>query len=109
MNIVSPIHGPHADLFRAVLATVRTQFAATRVYAVDPGQSDRPRNVILLASAKNLRVRPDAPDDDVIRLLLSTQVDPTTYEPLTAAALTDDHNPSEVLVARQLSLSPDGP
>ncbi len=109
MNLVSPIHGPHADLFRAILATVRTQFAATQVYAVDPGQSDRPRNVILLASAKNLRVRPDAPDDDVIRLLLSTQVDPTTYEPLTAAALTDDHNPSEVLVARQLSLSPDGP
>jgi hypothetical protein len=109
MNIVSPIHGPHAELFRAVLATLRTQFAATAVYAVDPDHTDRPRNVILLASPRSLSVRPGAPDDDVIRLLLATRVDPASYEPLAATALTDDHNPSEYLVARQRSLSPDGP
>lgn len=109
MNIVSPIHGPHAELFRAVLATLRTQFAATDVYAVDPNHTDRPRNVILLASPRNLSVRPGAPADDVIRLLLATRVDPSSYEPLAATALTDDHNPSEYLVARQRSLSPDGP
>lgn len=108
MNLVSPIHGPHAGLFQAVLATVRTQFACTEVYAVDPGHTDRPRNVILVASPRTLSVRPAAPDDEVIRLLLSTRVDPSSYEPLAAAALTDDHNPSEYLVVRQLSQSPDG-
>ena len=109
MNIVSPIHGPHAGLFRAILATVRTQFAATEVYAVDPARSDRPGNVIIVASPRRLGVVPDAADDDVIRLLLSTRVDPATYEPIEAAVLTDDHNASESLVARQVSLVPDGP
>ncbi len=108
MNIVSPIRGDNAQLFRAILKTVQTQFAYSDVYSVDPSYTDLPRGVILVASNRELSARNTAlSDDELLKLLLSTRVDPAQYEPLNVAPLTDDHNPSEYLIARQLSRQPD--
>ncbi len=107
MNIVSPIRGENAQLFRAILKTVQTQFAHTDVYSVDPRFTAQPRGVILVASNRQLSAGLNAlAADELLKLLLSTRIEPALYEPLDVQPLTDDHNPSEYLIARQLSRQP---
>ena len=100
-NLISPITGDQAAVFQAILATIRTQFSVTQVYAVDPEAPDRPGNVIVVAA--NRRLDLDAvPDDPLLRHLLSTRVAAEAYEPVRGPVLTDDRNPIDALVARQL-------
>lgn len=100
-NLISPITGDQAAVFQAILATIRTQFSVTQVYAVDPQAPDRPGNVIVVAA--NRRLDLDAvPDDPLLRHLFSTRVAAEAYEPVRGPVLTDDRNPIDALVARQL-------
>jgi predicted membrane-bound spermidine synthase len=101
-NVISPVTGDRADLFRSLLRTVRTEFAHTEVYSVANQPLDRANNVIIMAGNRPLSRRTDTTPDDVTTYLLSTRIDPGIYEPLTGVVFTDDHNPSEYMVARQV-------
>lgn len=100
-NLISPVTGPRADVFRSILATIKTQFAHVDVYAVNPQSLDRPGNVIVVAANRELSAGA-ASDDPLVRHLASTRVAAEAYEPLDAPVLTDDKNPIEHFVAEQL-------
>lgn len=100
-NLISPITGPDADVFRSILATVKTQFTTTEVYAVNPQAIDRPGNVIVVAANREI-AGPEVSDDPLVGHLLTTRVAPDVYEPLNGLVLTDDRNPIEHFVAKQL-------
>lgn len=107
MNIISPVGGEHAGCFRAILQTLRTQFPFTQTFGVNPAQPDEPQNVILMATLQEPRrqARPAAAEE-VTQFLLSTRLPDELVSPHDGVILTDDHNPAEWLIARQLMVHP---
>jgi predicted membrane-bound spermidine synthase len=101
-NVISPVTGDRADVFRSLLRTIRTEFPHTEAYSVANLPLDGANNVIIMAANRPFSRRTDTPPDDVTAFLLSTRIDPATYEPLGGVVFTDDHNPSEYFVARQV-------
>lgn len=107
MNIISPIRGDHATLLHSILRTLRTQFPFTQVYAVKPDRPTEPNNVIVMGATREPRVqaRPAA-TEEVTRFLLSTRLPDALDEPRGVMVLTDDHNPAEWMIAKQLMACP---
>lgn len=107
MNIISPVRGEHSTLLHSILRTLRTQFPFIQVYAVKPDRPTEPNNVIVMGATREPRVqeRPAA-TEEVTRFLLSTRLTDTLDEPRGVVVLTDDHNPAEWMIARQLMACP---
>ena len=105
MDIISAARGDKSQLFKMVLTTLRSVFDTVYVFAIDRNDLETPQNLILLASVHQ---RP-FPNTENISLqnhslgaLLRTYVPPTEYDLSGAAPLTDNYNPIEYIVAKQL-------
>lgn len=104
MNLVSPGVGERAELFGALLTTLRTQFKHVEVFAVAPGALQAAQNLIIVAADKDLAdlLAADEERSPRVEQLLETRLDASLYAHLGGPLLTDDYNPVEWLVARQL-------
>lgn len=102
-NVISPVTGESSALFRSLLRTIRTEFAYTEAFSSENKPLNLVNNVIVMASNRPFTRHPDAVSADAVTsYLLSTRIDRTAYEPLDGVVFTDDYNPTEYLVARQL-------
>ncbi len=108
MNIISPIQGPQSTLLHSIRKTLRAEFAYTATYGVNATNPAEPQNVIVMASVgqPHNQDRPAA-TDDVARFLLSTRVSDDLDEPDGTTIFTDDYNPSERMIAKQLYAYPE--
>lgn len=103
MNVISSIEGPHSELLSAILSTLRTVFPNVEVFGVNGSRMDA-QNVILLASMKPwkpwIEDRFYATGSEQA-LMLRTHV-PAAQLPETKQIFTDDWNPVDAVIARQL-------
>lgn len=105
MNVISALNGPHAEVFGAVLRTLRDVFPDVHVYRAYDRPDDRINNLIVVAS--NDLANPDSSNylvDSGIGQLLNTRVEESQL-PVSDTVLTDWKNPIELLVARALGNS----
>lgn len=106
MNIISPLQGEHAQLFHAILMTLRTHFAHTEAYAMNPASTTEPQNILLLAATRQPARQHAMPAEEVTRFLVSTRLPDGLCDGGRAAVLTDDCNAAELLVTEQLLFHP---
>ncbi len=106
MNIISAVNGEDSALFQSVARTLHNQFASVSVYALYPENLEYSQNVIFVASDGPL---PDNPGQSIgstgsssLDSLLGTYIPPGRYRFLTAPLLTDNFNPVEYIIARNL-------
>ena len=103
MNVISAIEGPRSELTGHVIATLREVFPHVEIFGVG-GSRMETQNVILLASDESWKPWIDDrtyPQDSWQSRLLSSRVPPMLHPPH-RAVLTDDWNPIDVVIARQL-------
>lgn len=103
MNVISAVEGERAVLLGHVLGTLRAEFPNVEIFAVDGTRSDS-QNIILLASMKSWK--PWLEDRFYVEgswqsQLVSRRI-PTNMQPAPLAVLTDDWNPIDAIIARQL-------
>ena len=102
MNVISAVEGGRAALLAHVLATLRTVFPVVEAFA--EGARAETQNVILLASLKSwkpwLEDRFHAPNSWQARLS-GARIQPAHLPP-PRGVLTDDWNPIDAVIARQL-------
>jgi spermidine synthase len=106
MNLIGSAQGPSSELFERVKSTIDSVFAHTALFGTAPRVPSERQNLIITASAAPLEprisqwtaraTRQHAP----IQALLATRIDAAASDP--AKIITDDHNPIEYIVARQL-------
>lgn len=103
MNVITAVEGGKADLLGHLLATVRHVFPHVEVFAVNGYQSS-PQNVILLASQEDWsswldsrRYVSNSWQEKLVRTRL-----PEGKLPAERAVFTDDYNPVDAVIARQL-------
>lgn len=107
MNLIGSAQGQHSELFWRVMNGVAVAFPHTLLFGVHSNDPSHNQNLIITASAAPLEPRlaqwrrtPAASQPQFARLLES-RVD-TVAAPDPTAMFTDDHNPVETIVARQL-------
>ncbi len=103
MNIISSVEGERSVLLGHVLGTLHAEFPNVEVFAVDGSRSES-QNIILLASMKSWK--PWLEDRFYVAgswqsLMVSARVQ-AAFQPEKLAALTDDWNPIDAIIARQL-------
>jgi spermidine synthase len=103
MNIITAVQGDRAELLTHLLATVRSVFPTVEVFNVRNAESV-PDNVILLGSNQSWKpwledkfYLPGTPQGNIAARLL-----PSHRLPLEGKILTDDWNPVDAVIARQL-------
>lgn len=94
MNIISPVSGPFAELFRDFGATVRSVFPWVYFIPLQPTQLQSIQNVILVCFN-------GIPPGQVTSEIPSVD----DYVPRDAKAIVDEENPIETVLARQLRQS----
>ncbi len=102
MNVISPLEGDRGALLGHILATLRSVFPVVEIFAESARHESQ--NVILLASRESwkpwLQDRYFAPGSWQARLA-GARV-PESYWPAPRGVLTDDWNPVDAVIARQL-------
>lgn len=103
MNVITAVEGEKAELLGHVLATVRAVFPHVETFAVNGPQST-PQNVIVLASQQDWSSWLDARryisnswQEKLVRHRL-----PEGKLPVERTPFTDDYNPVDAVIARQL-------
>ncbi len=103
MNVISAAQGDKATLLAHMLGTLRSVFPHVEVFAVH-GPSTEPQNIILLASEQDwkpwLQDRSYLSGSNEHRLVESRLE--ARQLPVPLPAFTDDFNPVEAIIARQL-------
>jgi spermidine synthase len=106
MNLIAAAQGPSSELFHRVKSTVDSVFEHTVLFGTAPRVPSERQNLIITASAQPLEPRLAAWKASAsrqhapIQALLNTRIDIAPSDP--AMIITDDHNPIEYIVARQL-------
>jgi spermidine synthase len=106
MNLVSAVKGPNSALFASVVKTLHQVFPEVYVFALNPQELTHVHGIIIVAATFDLK--PDAilaglpPDQQSLRKLLLTRVDPKEYNTGDGFLLTDRFNPVEYLVAQTI-------
>jgi hypothetical protein len=106
MNLASAVKGPNSALFAAVVKTLLQVFPEVYVFALNPQKLTHVQGIIIVAATFDLK--PDAilaglrPDQQSLRKLLLTRVDPKEYHTGDGFLLTDRFNPVEYLVAQTI-------
>ncbi|MFV1995335.1 MAG: fused MFS/spermidine synthase [Verrucomicrobiales bacterium] len=107
MNLISGLTGSRSELFDSLYATVAEVFPNVEVFSTSPRNYVSPHNILLLAGKRDLSdfAAPSAAVADAgTRALLASRVDPAVYAGKKGRVLTDDRNPVEYIVARQLRM-----
>jgi spermidine synthase len=107
MNLISAVNGPMSKLFASVSATLLEVYPELYVFAIDAPFPTRPQNLILVAPARRRgydenALAERAGDDEDTRLMIQNFVPSAFRGTSGATVLTDDHNPVEYIIARQL-------
>jgi spermidine synthase len=107
MNLVSARRGERSLLFQSVAKTVLSVFSEVYVFIGAPGPPEAPHNLLLVAPREERHWNEQdllrrAGSDELAESLIRTYVEPGEYDLLRGVVITDDFNPSELLVARQL-------
>lgn len=106
MNLIGAAQGDHSPLFWRVMNGVRAEFPHTQLHGTVPHDPGASQNLIIVASSEPLDSRSEAwlrenkasqPDTAA---LLGSRID-TVVAP-DSELFTDDYNPVEITVARQL-------
>lgn len=105
MNVLSAAEGRRAEMFQSLITTLQPHFARLLVFGTLREQPEVVQNLIVVASDADLgqRQRHAGALDAQLAALLATQLDARLYTHLPATPLTDDYNPVEYLIARQLT------
>jgi spermidine synthase len=107
MNLIGTAQGKHSELFWCVMNSVATVFPHTQLYGVNSNDPSHNQNLIITASASPLEpraadwMRAHEISQPVLARLLRSRIG-TVAAPDPKAMFTDDHNPVEYVVARQL-------
>ncbi len=103
MNIISAVTGERADLFQAIHTTLSNVFDYVEVFSTSPNNTSWATNVVILASQRGLsRFFDDGSVNGQLATLMSSRIDPQDYIYESQIILTDNHNPIEYIVAKQL-------
>jgi len=107
MNLIGAVQGRSNRLFSSVAATVLDVFPEIYVFAVAPAFPELTQNLILVAPASQLGLSHDemirrAGDDRELVQMVRTFIPSRLYDVVSAQVLTDDFNPVEFIIARQL-------
>ncbi|MEM8955660.1 MAG: fused MFS/spermidine synthase [Verrucomicrobiota bacterium] len=103
MNLISGLTGDRAPLFEALFTTIDSVFENVEVFSTSPYNYREPHNIILVAGDGDLGSFVEAGTGDLgFDELVATRVDPSVYATAQGQVLTDDRNPVEFIVARQL-------
>ncbi len=107
MNLIASAQGKDSELFWRVMNGVSAAFPHTLLCGVNSNDPSHNQNLIIVASAAPLEPRiaewrrtQQVSRPDLARLL-GSRID-TVISPDPSAIFTDDHNPVEYIVARQL-------
>jgi spermidine synthase len=102
MNLISAPNGEKSELFSHILGTLREVFPQVEVFAV--GNGNDLQNLILLCSRQSwkpwLEDKYYLPNSREFRMVARRLQEHQL--PAEATPLTDDHNPVEAIIARQL-------
>ena len=104
MNVMAATRGDKAALLSALAATLGAVFPHVRALPLSPDTPEQPQNIILVAGEDALDrfLTPTAGGDDFVARLRAAAFDPRHSGPAPAVILTDDFNPVDAIVARQL-------
>jgi spermidine synthase len=104
MNVMAAIRGEKAALLSALAATLGAVFPHVRALPLSPDTPDKPQNIILIAAddALDRFLTTPAGGDDFVARLRAAAFDPRHAAPAPPVVLTDDFNPIDAIVARQL-------
>ena len=105
MNVISSVQGEHAELLGAILKSLQEVFPEVQIFGVG-GDPNEAQNVILLASTHSWK--PWLEDRFYVQggwqnNLVSTRVPFAHWPAVAECPLTDDWNPVDVMIARQLA------
>jgi spermidine synthase len=104
MNALAATRGDKADLLSALATTLGAVFPHVRALPLSPDTPERPQNIVLVASEDALDrfLATTAGGDDLVARLRAAAFDPRHSGPTPPVILTDDFNPIDAIVARQL-------
>jgi spermidine synthase len=111
MNLIGSAQGPKSQLFWRVMNGVSAAFPHTMLCGTQWRNPSEQQNLMIVASGEPLAPRIDAwkknsrREHAPILELLNTRID-TVVAPEPRELFTDDHNPVEYVVAKQLRLKP---
>jgi hypothetical protein len=110
MNLISATRGSMSRVFASVSATLREVFPELYVFAINVSYPEDVQNLILVAPARRRGFTEDdllerAGDDGELRNMVHNLVPNDFLETSGATVLTDDYNPVEYIIARQLDES----
>ncbi len=110
MNLIGGLEGDRSHFFRAVAATIREVFPELYVFATAPAFPELAQNLILVAPRRARRLTGErlldlAGEDREVRYMARTFMPAGAYDLRGARVLTDDFNPVEHIIARQLQAS----
>lgn len=106
MNLIGAAQGDHSPLFWRVMNGVRAAFPHTQLYGTNARNPASSQNLMIVASSTPLDPRiqawkaADRAPNPRLNQLLQTQID--TVAAPDSLLFTDDYNPVEITVARQL-------
>lgn len=105
MNTISSIHGSSA-LFESIVMTLKTSFKNIYVFTPQADILYGTINIILVATNKDIDFKTIASlnhmDDEELQIIVKTFIPQKEYSTENGQVLTDDHNPSEYLIAKAL-------
>jgi spermidine synthase len=107
MNLIGSTQGNHSDLFWSVMNSVRLEFKETILFGTSSHNPAESQNLIIVASREPIEprikgwLRAQTSVHPHFSRLLDSRID-LIANPAQTAVFTDDHNPVELTVARQL-------
>jgi len=110
MNLIGAVNGSMSRLFASVSATLREVFPELYVFAINSSYPEAVQNLILVAPARSRGWGEDellerAGDDEELQMMVHNLVPNEFLATSGATVLTDDYNPVEYIIARQLEES----
>jgi spermidine synthase len=107
MNLIGAVRGTSSQFFTAVASTLLEVYPELYVFAILPAYPELTQNLILVAPVRERGFSRDdlieqAGDDEALLRMVRNLVPRRTYDLSNGTVLTDDFNPVQYIIARQL-------
>ena len=107
MNLIGAVDGTNSRFFTAVASTLLDVFPELYVFAILPSYPELTQNLILVAPVQELGYTRDqllelAGEDAALVRMVRNLVPRRAYDLSQATVLTDDYNPVQYIIAKQL-------